>query len=118
MGAMITPELKDLFSPNLEKPALPPDPEDCIVLFQAAIGAKGQEGDEIFFFTVATPKGLLREPLPRWGRGFLIMEEFSWTAIERALERLLSHAHRESWSEVAAVLNHELNWEFENYKSS
>lgn len=113
---MITPELKDLFCPGLEKPALPPDPEDCVISLQAAIGAKGEDGDDLFFFTVATPKGLLREELPRWGRGLLVVESFSWAAIERALERLLSHARRESWSEVAAALNQELNWEFENYK--
>jgi len=115
---MITPELKDLLCPDLEKPALPPDPEDCVVSLQAAIGPKGEEGDDLFFFTVATPKGLLREELPRWGRGLLVVEAFSWAAVERALERLLSHTRRKSWSEVAAALNQELNWEFENYKPS
>ena len=115
---MITPELKDILCPDLEKPALPPEPEDCIVSLQAAIGPKGEVGEDLFFFTVVTPKALLREELPRWGRGLLVVEAFSWVAVERALERLLAHARRESWSEVAAVLNQELNWEFENCKPS
>lgn len=115
---MITPELKDLYCHGLEKPDLPPNPEDCVVSLQAAIGPKGEEGEDLFFFTVATPKGLLREELPRWGRGLLVLEAFTWVAVEHALERLLSHAGRESWSEVAVVLNQELNWEFENFKPS
>jgi len=115
---MIVPELKELFCPGLEKPALPSDPDDCVVSLQASIGSKGERGEDLFFFTVATPKGLLREALPRWGRGVLIVETFSWAVVERAVERLLSQACRESWAEVVAVLNHELNWEFENYKTS
>ncbi|QID19609.1 hypothetical protein G3580_19500 [Nitrogeniibacter mangrovi] len=115
---MITPVLKELFCPGLEKPALPPNPDDCVVSLQASIGPKGERGEDLFFFTVATPSGLLREDLPRWGRGILLVEAFSWVVVERAVERLLSQSRRESWAEVAAVLNHELNWEFENFKPS
>lgn len=115
---MISPELKELFCAGLEKPALPPYPDDCVVSLQASIGPKGERGEELFFFTVATPKGLLRGELPRWGRGILLVETFSWVVVERAVERLLSQARRESWAEVAAALNQELNWEFENYKPS
>jgi len=32
------------------------------------------------------------------------------------LERLLAHATRKTWNEVALELNKELHWEFENYK--
>jgi len=113
---MISPELKGLFSDDLERPSLPTDPEDCLVSMYAAIGPKGAEGTDRFFFTVATPKGLLREALPRWGRGFLMVEEFSWVAVERAIQRLLIHAQRNSWSEVAIALNQELHWEFENHR--
>lgn len=114
---MIIPELKGFFSDDIERPSLPTDPEDCLIYMHAAIGPKGSEGMDRFFFTVATPKGLLREALPRWGRGYLMVEEFSWVAVERAIQRLLAHAHRNSWSEVAVALNQELNWEFENYQN-
>jgi hypothetical protein len=115
---MIAPELKEMFCADLAKPALPPDPDDCIVSLQASIGPKGERGEELFFFTVATPKALQREELPRWGRGMLLVETFSWAIVERAVERLLSQARRESWADVAAALNRELNWECENYKPS
>jgi hypothetical protein len=115
---MITPELKSLFSPDIGRPALPLDPEDCIIFVEATIGPKGEESSEIFSFSVVTPKGLAREALPRWGRGFLLVSEFSWGAVEHALEHLLVHARRNSWSKVASVLNQELHWQFENYQSS
>src|SRR5258706_4412941 len=113
---MITQELKSLFSPDLKRPALPADPEDCSVLIEASIGPKGEAGEETFTFSVVTPKFLAREASPQWGRGLLIVNEFSWVSAERALQRLLAHARRNSWAESAAILNHELHWEFENYQ--
>jgi Immunity protein 8 len=113
---MVTPELRNLSSSDLERPALPVDPTDCSVALQAAIGPKNAEGEELFEFQVVTPAFLARNSLPRWGRGLLIVEEFSWPAVERALERLLAHAHRNTWAEVAAILNHELQWEYDNYQ--
>src|ERR1043166_4165238 len=113
---MVTPELRKLSSPDLERPAVPPDPTDCSVALQASIGPKGAEGEELFEFQVVTPRALLRNGLPRWGRGLLIVESFSWAGVERALERLLARAHRKTWAEVAAVLNHDLQWEYNNYQ--
>jgi hypothetical protein len=113
---MVTPELRNLSSPDLERPAVPSDPTDCLVALEASIGPKGARGEELFEFQVVTPRALAKNGLPRWGRGLLIVEQFSWANVERALERLLSHAHRDTWAEVAAVLNHELQWEYDNYQ--
>ncbi len=114
---MIIPELKRLFSSDIERPDLPIDQEDCVVVIDAAIGPKGEKGEELFSFVVATPKGLSREFLPRWGRGLLVVSEFSWIAVEHALQRLMMHAQRKTWPEVAAALNHELRSEFDNYQA-
>lgn len=113
---MITPCLKNLLSPALERPGLPPDPADCSVVLQASIGPKDAEGEEIFEFRVVTPAFLAKSGLPLWGRGLLIVEEFSWPVVERAIERLLANARGSTWTEVAAVLNHELHWEFDHYQ--
>jgi len=113
---MIVPQLKSLSGGILEPPAVPPNPRDCSIAVQASIGPKGAEGEELFEFMVVTPTFLAKDKLPRWGRGVLIVDEFSWPTIERAIERLLAHAHRNTWAEVAAVLNHELHWEFDNYQ--
>lgn len=113
---MVIPELKSLFSPDIERPALPPDVENCSVLLQAGIGPKGSEGEELFSFSAVTPSFLLaNEDLPRWGRGLLVVDAFSWQTVERSIQRLL--AHRSSWSEVAQTLNKEMGWEFENYQA-
>lgn len=115
---MVTPVLKSLISPDIERPALPPDVENCSVFLQAGIGPKDSEGEEIFSFSVVTPRFLLgNEALPRWGRGLLVVDSFSWQTVDRSIQRLLAHAQRESWSEVARVLNSELEWEFDNYQA-
>ena len=112
---MIVPAVKVLTSPDLARPAVPLDPEDCSVLCEAHIGDKGGQGAERFQFVVVTPRYLLREGGVTWGRGYLIVDEFSWAAVDRSLERLCLHAWRPSWTESAAELSKELHWEFENY---
>jgi immunity protein 8 of polymorphic toxin system len=113
---MVTPELRKLSSPDLDRPAIPADPADCSVALEASIGPKGEKGEELFQFQVVTPRALARASLPRWGRGLLIVEEFSWASVERVLERLLAHARRDTWAEVAGALNHQLQSEYDNYR--
>ena len=113
---MVTPELRGLTSPDLNAGMLPADPRACCVQVDASIGPTGQPGAESFSFSVVTPAFLVQSgSLPRWGRGMLIVNEFSWGAVDRALTRLLSHASRKTWGEVAAALNADLVWEFDNY---
>ena len=113
---MISPELRELFNAELDGRKLPSDPLDCHVAIQASICPKGEPGEELFEFSVVTPKFLARSgELPRWGRGLLLVEEFSWEAVERAIDRLLMHAHRPTWREAALALSRDLDWEFDNY---
>jgi hypothetical protein len=113
---MVIPQLKSLFSPDLEPPALPTDVSDCCVLFQASIGPKDAEGEELFTFEVVTPRYLERSGLPCWGRGLLIVDSFTWQAVGGALAALLAQAHRGSWRETAEALNHDLQWAFDSHK--
>jgi hypothetical protein len=114
---MIFPQLKRLHSPDLERPNLPIDVSDCAVFVQAEIGAD-EPGYESFSFTAVTPAHLKREDCSRWGRGYLLVSSFSWEGVETFLSSLLTRAARESWSEVAAELNKELVWEFDNYRGA
>ena len=114
---MVTPSLKSLSSPDLVAPHLPGDPGKCMVFLQAEIGPSNQPGAELFSFLVATPGGLEGIELPRWGRGLLIVREFSWEQVNQSLSRLLAHAQAPTWAEVAAKLGKELQWEFDNYAS-
>ncbi len=113
---MIIPEIRSIISPDLPTGELPPNSEDCRIGIEVTIGSKGQPGEEIFSFDVVTPKYLARESITQWGRGLLIVHEFSWTTVEKALQQLLAHAHKDTWHESATVLSKEMNWEFENYR--
>ena len=115
---MDTAHLVSLDSPDLRADALPLDPENCCVVLNAAIGPKGSPGAENLAFTVVTPRYLEGHGEARWGRGLLVVDAFSWPGVTRMVERLLAHASGETWGEVAAKLNRELLWEFDNYTHS
>jgi hypothetical protein len=113
---MITPRLKRLSSDDLEPPAVPADPSHCAIRVLASIGGSSSQGADLFEFRVVTPSYLATNGLPQWGRGLLIVEHFSWGDVERAVARLLAHAQRHTWTEVAEALNKELHWEYDNYR--
>jgi hypothetical protein len=110
---MIYPEIRHIHSPDLEPPAMPDDPSDCEIFFQAFIGPKDGDEEEAFNFSVVTPVRLARDPEARWGRGKLIVLAFEWPVMAQALAQLLAHSARPTWGEVAAELNKELLWEFD-----
>lgn len=109
-------ELKGIFSPELNEPAVPLDPECCIVSICADVGEKGKEGADQFNCYVVTPKFLTLNSEVRWGRGYLLVPEFSWREVRRMFERLVSSIEASSWEEAAAILSRYLEWEFENYQ--
>jgi hypothetical protein len=113
---MIFPKLFILSSTDLIKDEHPDDPENFVVSITAAIGPSGSEGGDNFSFEVATPSALAESAHSRWGRGILIVTSFSWPAIEHSINRLIAHAARNTWQEVAHELNKELLWEFDNYQ--
>ena len=115
---MIVPEVKVIYSVDLDGDELPPDPEDCAVLVNVDIGIRGEDGADQFHFTTVTPRFLQRSNDVRWGRSYLIVPRFSWEAVEAALEKLLMHCRGEDWEAVANNLSKELHWEFENYRLS
>ena len=113
---MVTAELKSLHSPDLPQRQEPPDPTDAAILVEASIGPKGQVGEEVFSFVAITPRALARDQGSRWGRGYLILDRVSWSAVEAAVRNLLSHASGDTWAHVAESLNREMHWEYENRK--
>ena len=112
---MPIPVLKSLSSIQLDSDALPPDPSDCVVTIDAEIGFGDLPGADRFSFDVVSPSALARDDLPRWGRGYLLVPEFSWDAVRRAVAKLLLHADRATWPEAASELGKEMRWEFEHY---
>ena len=113
---LLIPEVKTLYSPDLDRDKLPDDVEECSVFCEAEIGIKGKEGADIFHFTAVTPKFLWGQKGAQWGKGSLIIDTFSWEQVEAALEKLLSHCSGRDWAEVTDKLTKVLDWEYENYK--
>jgi Immunity protein 8 len=111
---MAIPVLHGLWSPDLERETLPPDETDCEVVVHADIGPSATGGSDSFTFVVITPNRLLHGEGARWGRGYLIVDRFSWSAVERAVTKLLMHADRRKWRDTAAQLSKEMHWEFEH----
>ena len=95
---------------------LPDNADECAVFCEAQIGIKSEEGATIFYFTAVTPKFLWAQQGYKWGKGSLIVETFSWKAVEAALDNLLSECSGRDWLEVTDKLTKTLNWEYENYK--
>lgn len=108
-------ELKGIFSPELNEPGMPEDPRCCAVFMSADIGERGTPAADQFNFHVVTPSYLLAHPEVRWGRGYLLMPEFSWREVSRMLERLVSGISAENWSVACRELSRYLDWEFDGY---
>jgi hypothetical protein len=46
----------------------------------------------------------------------IVVEDYSWRAVMRAVDDILRQIEGSSWSEVAQKLSREFDWEFENYR--
>ena len=114
--ATVFAELRSLHSPDLSQGQEPADPSNAAALFEASIGPKDRQGEEIFTFVAITPRALARDHGARWGRGYLILDQVSWAAVEAAVRKLVSHCSGEAWPQVAESLNREMHWEFEAYR--
>ncbi|HEU4699423.1 MAG TPA: Imm8 family immunity protein [Gemmatimonadales bacterium] len=108
---MIHPELRDIWSPDLAPPELPPDPVVCAVRFDARIAPREDAAApaETYGFLVVTPAQLRALDGPTWGRGLLIVERFEWAVVIQAVAELLARCARPTWAEVRAELQRELH---------
>ena len=113
---MIHPEIKALTSDALNRPALPDDESNVCVSMVASIGPKDGAASELFYFEVVTPEYLANADISRWGRGLLVVPEFDWAQVDRALERLVAQSAQPSWEQVREALSRELTSEYEGYR--
>jgi hypothetical protein len=108
---MVQPEIRQIRSLHLEPPAMPDDPRDCEVAFEAFVGPKDGEGDEAFYFLVVTPQRLSRAGEARWGRGTLVLPAFDWQTVAACLAQILARCTRPTWEQVVSELSKDLVWE-------
>ena len=97
----------------------PVDPECFVLAVAAHVGPLGGEGDELFYFTVCTPRWLL-ENEPEKGflfpRHYLVVNRWDYRVVLRAIRDICLHAEADTWPEVASKVGRYGHWEFEDYR--
>jgi Immunity protein 8 len=104
---------------HLDRPDDPPDREDFGISVRALVGPADGEGEESFDFFVCTPRWLERERAEKgflWPRHHLILWEWDFAVVSRAIGDLCAHHEGATWSELAEKLSRYGYWEFEDYR--
>ena len=100
-------EIKKIYSPDIY--SYPDDIHRFNVSLYVDIGEKGIDGAVTFRFVAASPQGLDSEVTGsefKLLRGYILMTEFDWEVIHRAIENIINHARsREDWDEVIRYFN-------------
>jgi hypothetical protein len=114
-------ELRRLDSPDAPEgiESFAPDDPECFILgVTAHVGPLHGEGEDLFHFTVCTPRWLLEHP-PEKGflfpRGYLVVERWDSSVVRRAIGDICRRAESTTWDEVAAKVARYGDWEFEDY---
>jgi hypothetical protein len=124
---MIRAELRHLNSvtvPDVELERFEPvDPADVCLSVTAYIGARGEEGEDLFYFGVCTPRALERQVESAeqgylLGRHYIIVPRYDYGVIRRAIEDLCRKAKGSDWEAVATWLARYGAWEFEDYRDA
>ena len=113
-------ELKRVHSPDIQdlEQFVPESPDKFGFLLQAMIGPKDMDGEESFDIEVCTPKWLeerydLEDVVI--GRHHLIVREYNYGRLVKAIENFISQCSGKNWNEVAEKVSRLGMWEFEDY---
>ncbi len=116
-------ELKRLHSLDIDVPDgdlrnyAPADPYCFSVYVEAEIGPRGERGEEVFGFTVCSPRLLVEHPPHKglWFARLLVMTRWDYIVVERAINDLCRRTEGPDWLSIARKLNCYAYWEFEDY---
>jgi hypothetical protein len=82
------------------------------------IGLAGSQGADMFYVRVlsgAAARQLDARELARQKK--IVVEDYSWGAVIRAVDGILREIDGSSWDEIAQKLSQKFDWEFENYRA-
>ncbi|HZT60420.1 MAG TPA: Imm8 family immunity protein [Pyrinomonadaceae bacterium] len=100
-------EIKHIYSTDFD--SYPEDTHRFNSSLYVEIGEKGKDGAEAFRFVVASPQGLDLEVTSgefKLLRGYILMAEFDWKLIYRAIENIINHTRSlTTWNEVIRYFN-------------
>ena len=116
---MITGELKEIFSSDVDFNSYWPENTRCFSLWlQLAIGSKESDGADNFQLHVCTPEWIEKQIKERNGMfpiNTLIVGEYDPMQIETLIRDYCASCIGETWEDVAKQLAKIARWEFENY---
>ena len=110
-------ELKALISSDFDERFHEKEGDNFSFWIQAFVGPEGEEGQEQFQVQVCTPRWLLghdREDVIM-GTGRIIVFEYHWSRMERAIRQWVNRWRGNSWHELALKVARLGDWEFDNY---
>jgi hypothetical protein len=96
-----------------------PDDAECFQLQVTAFIGPAEEGhgEEMFDFTICTPRWLTEHPPPKnfeFLRGNILLSRWDYATLGRALTDLCTHAEGNDWPEIAVKLSRYGRWEHED----
>ena len=95
----------------------PADPAHVDYWLCLRIGPDEQQGADLFYVNVlseAAARQLDAGELAQ--RKKIVVRDYSWSTVVRAVDDILRQINGASWSEVAQKLSQKFDWEFENYR--
>src|SRR5262245_56714835 len=119
----MVPDVKDVLCPDLDDLSKwRPDGDEVCLWLELSIGLPGQNAADVFQVCVATPAGL-KAPLGRRlkPRGSaksppIVLQEYSWSALQEAIRHRLEACAGRDWLEIQEKLRRQFDWEYEGYK--
>lgn len=111
-------EIKDYFSPDIENvwEWTPLDIQSVYFRLDVYVGEKELDSSTIFSLIVTSPEALIsrmtKDPF-LWGRGYLIIKDYSFNKVEKAIKELIRKCSEgKSTMEAFYSLNRNLFWEY------
>jgi hypothetical protein len=113
-------KLKGLASSQVDLEKYWPDQEDsfCLTL-ELSIGPDGQEGQDLFYATICTPKWLQAQADSQkvlLGQRYVVVYEFNLDRIKEGIRAYCSKCIGSDWREVARKVSRMAVWEYEDLR--
>lgn len=112
--------IRDFYSPDVDDLVSwrPADPTRFGFLLQVMVGPSDGEGEESFDFVVCSPewlRGNSGEDRLVVGRHHILLFEYDYDLLKKAIERIVDDAGGSDWTEIATKIGRYGKWEFEDY---
>jgi hypothetical protein len=107
-----------LFDIDFEK-FMPELPHNFCRWIHLDIGYEEEQASSMFSIGVCSFTWLAHQYSnegPRWGRHLLVVGQYNYEEIKKAIEERVQSCLRETWEESLKILCRDFAWEFEDYK--